>query len=356
MAEEDDASKTEEPTDKKLGDARNKGQVASSQEVKNFAILIGASIGLIAMASSIANNLRVMLFPFVQNPDSIDMDFSHLRSVFIGIAIDLAWILMPLFGVLVVAALFSNLAQSGLIWAGEKIKPDLSKLSIKSGAKKIMSTNALMEFTKSILKISLVALVSFGMALPLLIDIELLPQVSFLYSLEKIHEIAIALVTGTVAVMAVIAGLDFAYQKFKFAKEMRMSKQEVKDENKQSEGDPAIKGRIRQIRMERARKRMMDAVPDADVVITNPTHYSVVLKYEMDSMSAPKVVAKGVDHLAFRIREIAKAHDIPLVENPPLARALYAAVELDEEIPTDHFQAVAEVIGYVMRLRKRRLH
>jgi flagellar biosynthetic protein FlhB len=163
----------------------------------------------------------------------------------------------------------------------------------------------------------------------------------------------VQLVVGTVAVMTVIALLDFAYQKYTFMKEQKMTKQKVKDEHKhkQSEGDPQVKARIRQLRAQRARQRMMAEVPDADVVVTNPSHYAVALKYNMEEMPAPKLVAKGMDFVAFRIREVAEENDIPIIENPPLARALYASVELDEEIPPEHYKAVGEVIGYVMRLR-----
>jgi flagellar biosynthetic protein FlhB len=170
-------------------------------------------------------------------------------------------------------------------------------------------------------------------------------------SLDRIIIVSTALAAGTIGVMTLVAVMDFAFQKQQFTKKMRMSKQEVKDEHKQSEGDPHVKARIRKIRTERAQQRMMAAVPDADVVITNPTHYSIALEYKMDDMAAPKLVAKGVDHLAMRIREVAEAHNIPLVENPPLARALYAGVEINEEIPAEHFKAVAEVIGFIMRKR-----
>ena len=174
--------------------------------------------------------------------------------------------------------------------------------------------------------------------------------------LDKILNIAILISAGTIAVMTAIAALDFMFQKYQFTKQMRMSKQEVKDEHKQSEGDPQVKARIRALRQQRARERMMAAVPEADVVITNPTHYAVALKYDMEEMPAPKLIAKGIDTLAFRIREVAEEHDIPIVENPPLARALHASVELDEEIPPEHFVAVAEVIGYVMRMKGKTLH
>ena len=356
MADEDDASKTEDPTDKKLSDARNKGQVASSQEVKNLGILLAVTAGLMMVAPNLANDIRINMFPFVQNIHSISVDFASMTRVSLDLTLNLLWALAPIFALLVVASIFSNIMQSGIVWAPSKVKVDWSKISLKTGTKRMFSMRTLMEFLKGVLKLLTVGLVAFGMAIPLLKDIELIPQMDFLYSLDRIQLIAVLLASGTIAVMVVIAGMDFAFQKHKHSKEMRMTKQEVKDEQKQSDGDPQVKAKIRQIRSERARQRMMSAVPEADVVITNPTHYSIALKYNMEAMAAPKLVAKGLDHVAFRIREVAEAHDIPLVENAPLARALYASVELDEEIPPEHFQAVAEVIGYVMRMKGKLPH
>ena len=178
-----------------------------------------------------------------------------------------------------------------------------------------------------------------------LVRMEIVAMPAILYTLT------VKLLVGVLAIVTVIAVVDFLYQKFEFMKQMRMSRQEIKDEMKQSDGDPMVKQRLRQIRMERARQRMSAAVPGSSVVITNPTHYAVALKYELGEMDAPVLVAKGQDFIAAKIREIAKENDIPIVENPPLARALYAGVEIDEEIPGEHFKAVAEIIGYVMRLK-----
>jgi len=164
---------------------------------------------------------------------------------------------------------------------------------------------------------------------------------------------AVKVVIAVLSVMTIVTLIDVLYQRYQHLKEMRMTKQQVKDEHKQSEGDPMIKGRLRQIRAERARKRMMAAVPEADVVITNPTHFAVALKYDQATMAAPKLLAKGVDNLAFKIREVAEENDIPIVENPPVARALHAAVDIDQEIPPEHYKAVAEIIGYVMNLKRR---
>ena len=351
MAEEDDASKTEEPTEKKLADAKRKGSVAQSQEIKSWAILLGASGLLIFLAPIMANGVRITAKPFIESPHAIDFNFGELRNVFIQISADIFLILAPLMGVMVVLAIAANIGQFGLTFSSEKVKPDLSKINLIKGTKKVLSLRSIVEFIKGIFKLLLVSIVAFGLSIPMLGDVQLLPQMDFLFSLQRIYEIAIVLVLGTVGVMTVLAFLDFLYQRQTFMKQMRMTKQEVKDENKQQEGDPQVKARIRQIRMERARERMMQAVKDADVVITNPTHFAIALKYDLGEMDAPVCIAKGVDHLAFAIRREAEEHDVPIIENPPLARALYDTVELDEEIPTEHFKAVAEVIGFVMRQR-----
>ena len=352
MADEDDASKTEEPTEKKLQDARNKGQVAQSQEIKSWAILLGGAFGLVILSPYMANNVRIISRTFIENPHAISMDFYHLHEVFKVVAFDVGLLLAPFFLILVILAFASNVGQVGLLWSLTKIKPEYKKISILAGFKRLFSSRTVVEFLKGIAKLVIVGAVAFGLALPLLSDIQLISQKDILYTLDRIHTIAIYLTSGTVAVMTVIAILDLVYQKSKHAKEMRMTLQEIKDEHKQSEGDPQVKARIRQIRAERSQNRMMSSVPDADVVITNPTHYSIALEYKMEHMAAPKLVAKGVDHLAFRIREVAEDNNIPIIENAPLARALYAAVDIDQEIPTEHFTAVTEVIGFVMRMRK----
>ena len=351
MADEDDASKTEEPTEKKLSDARRKGSVAQSQEIKHWAILIGGTAMLVFMAPFMAQGVRDVGLPFIERPHSLAIETGHLRGLFIDTVMDVGQILAPLFGMMVILAIAANVGQFGFTASTEKIKPDFSKINLLKGVKKIFSAKGVVEFVKGIIKLMLVATVAFGLASPLLTDIQLIPQLPFIGSLERIHEIAILLTAGTVVVMTVLAIIDFVYQKYSFTKQMRMTKQEVKDESKQQEGDPQVKARIRAIRMERAKERMMQAVKDADVVITNPTHFAVALKYDMGEMEAPVCIAKGVDHLALAIRIEAKEHDVPIVENPPLARALYDTVELDEEIPTEYFTAVAEVIGFVMRQR-----
>ena len=351
MAEEDSVSKTEDPTAKKLADAKRKGSVAQSQEIKSWAILLGASGLLIFLAPFMANNLRVAARPFIEKPHAFDFNFGEMHNVFIEISLEVFIILAPLMSVMIVLAIAANIGQFGLTLSSEKVKPDFGKINIIKGAKRILSTRSLVEFAKGVFKLGLVSVVAFALSVPFLVDVQLIPQMDFLFSLDRIYHISIVLVSGTFAVMTVLAFFDYLYQRQTFMKQMRMTKQEVKDENKQSEGDPQVKARIRQIRMERARERMMQAVKDADVVITNPTHFAVALKYEMGEMDAPICIAKGIDFLALAIRREAEEHEVPVIENPPLARALYDTVELNEEIPTEHFNAVAEVIGYIMRQR-----
>ncbi len=352
MAEDqEDASKTEEPTPKRLEQAREKGQVAVSQEVKSWAILAGGAIALVFMAPGVGRDISLNLLRFIESPHDMPLHTEDMQDALAALVLDTGWTIAPVIGLLVVLAIAAGVLQVGLIWAPTKIKPDLEKISLKKGLGRLFSLQSVMEFIKGLLKLSAVAAVSLGLALPLLRDVELLPALGIMGLLDRIHEIAVMMTIATVAVMTAVALLDYTYQKYSFMKQMRMTKQEVRDEHKQSEGDPQIKSRIRQLRMERAQKRMMAAVPKADVIITNPTHYSIALSYEMESMAAPKLVAKGVDAVAKRIREVAAEHDIPLVENPPLARALFASVEIDQEISPEHYQAVALVIGYVMRLK-----
>ena len=351
MAEDDDASKTEDPTAKKLSTARGEGQVAQSQEIRSWAILLGGSAGLLLMAPWMMRDITKISARFIETPDTIPVDIEHLRVVLVDLLADLGLVMAPLLGLLLVMAVASSIGQFGLLYAPKKIQPKLHNISLLSGAKRLFSMRAMVEFGKGLLKLAVVTAVAVGMTMPLMADIAIIADMELIDSLHRIHAIALRLTIGTLVAMTAIAALDFLYQKFVFNKQQRMSRQEVRDEHKQAEGDPHIKARIRRIRTDRARRRMMAAVPEADVVITNPTHYAVALRYDMAAMQAPKLVAKGTDNVARRIREVAEEHDVPIVENAPVARALYAAVDLDEEIPPEHYKAVAEIIGYVLRLR-----
>ena len=352
MAEQDDAQKTEDPTQKKLADAMEKGDFAKSQEIKNWFVLFGAAIVAMVAIQGLAGNLRQAMSGVIENSYRIPMDSDGL-STFIGnLAAQVgSFMVFPII-ILVIAAFAGAMVQHQPMISFEKIKPKLNKISPLGGLKNKFSMQNLVEFLKSVFKLILVAVIVIIIVWP---EKEVLENMMTLEP-SRVTEVILTLVVrvliGVVTVMGVIAILDFLFQKFQFIKKMKMTKQEVKDEHKQSDGDPQVKARLRQIRMERARTRMMAAVPEADVVVTNPTHYSVALKYNHGKMEVPKVVAKGVDSLALKIREIAKENDIPILENPPLARTLYAAVEIDEEIHGDHYKAVAEIIGFVMRIKK----
>jgi flagellar biosynthetic protein FlhB len=223
-----------------------------------------------------------------------------------------------------------------------------------AGAKRLFSSRSLVEFAKGLLKLGIVGGVSWYLMRPEFDRLERFTGFDVMQMLAVLNDLSLRLMGAVLAVMTAIAGLDFFYQKFQLMKSLRMSREDMREEYKQQEGDPMIKGRLKQLRLERARRRMMAEVPKADVVITNPTHFAVALRYDQTAMAAPRVVAKGADLVAKRIRELAEEAKVPIVENPPLARALFATVELDQEVPPEHYKAVAKVISYVMALRGRR--
>jgi len=349
--EEDQSQKTETPTQKKLDDSHKKGQVAKSQEVNNWFMIIGGALVIMVFSGSMLDSLRQTLAYFLRSAHAVPMDPSGLVNVLKlagGEILGALWLPLTLLFLIAIAA---NLVQHKPLFTTERMKPKLNKISVIQGAKRLFSVRALVDFAKGLLKLVIVATVAIWLVFPERERLDQLLTLEFIDVLHLISALALRVLMGTVVIMAFIAGADFMFQRFQHLKRQRMSKQDIKDELKQSEGDPLVRARIRQIRTDRARRRMMAAVPSADVVITNPTHYSVALKYDDDTMNAPVVVAKGTDVVALRIREVAEANDIPLVENPPIAQALYATVDIDDEIDPEHYQAVAEIIGYVLRLK-----
>ena len=351
--EEDDSQKTEDPSGRKLDRGRQRGQVVQSQEVAHWGILMVSALLILFAAPWAMKRIAHVSLPYLESPGQMSADFSRINSLLVEIAWGLTAALWPVFMFLIIAGLAVNIAQTGLVWADEKFDFDLSRISPLKGLQRLFSTRTVVEFVKGVIKIFVVGVIIFTFALPLLKEAELMPAMEIGAVLDRSEAVVLRVVTSALAVLTVIAGFDYFYQRFAFMKQMRMTKHEVKEENKQTEGDPHVKARIRRLRAERARRRMMAAVPKATVVITNPTHYAVALAYEMEKMDAPKLVAKGIDFLAQRIREVAEENGVPVVENPPLARALYASVELDGEIPVEHYKAVAEVIGFVMRLKRK---
>lgn len=350
--EDDDSQKTEEPTSKRLSDAREKGQVARSQEVSHWFMILALALVVGIFAPALTADLGGVLRPFLERPHAMTLEDGGLRDIFASTAVAILKAATIPLAIIVAAGLAAGTIQNGIIVTTEQIRPKLSNIGLKRGFKKMFSTRALADFLKGILKLAIVGVVVSLIVWPDRRSVLLIPSMAVEDVLALVQVEATKVIVGVLAVMTVVTLADVLYQRYQHHKELRMTKQQVKDEHKQSEGDPLIKARLRQIRVERARKRMMAAVPEADVVITNPTHYAVALKYDQKTMEAPRVVAKGVDNLALRIREVAEENDVAVVENPPVARALHASVEIDQEIPPEHYKAVAEIIGYVMRLKK----
>ena len=351
MADESDNEKTEEPTQKRLDDALKRGDVAKSQEVNTWFILGAGTLALSTMSGSMSADLSATMRGLIANAAQIRVDGPALPGLFQKIGLEmLAAVAIP-FLLLMLAALAGNMIQHRLVWSFQSLQPKLSKISPMAGMKRLFSKQALANFAKGLVKIVLVGVVLTLLMWPERGHIGALARTDPVAILPLALSLTLKILGAVVAILAVVAAADYLFQYRTWHERQKMSMQEVRDEFKQSEGDPTIKGKLKQIRQARMRKRMIAAVPKATVVITNPTHYAVALQYER-GMEAPVCVAKGVDALAFRIREIATAHAVPVVENPPLARALHATVEVDDAIPPEHYKAVAEVIGYVMRLRR----
>jgi flagellar biosynthetic protein FlhB len=351
MADENDtADKTEDPTQKRLDEAHDRGDVAKSQEVNTWFMIAGATLVLSSFSGSIGG-IQAPLRNLIANSWMFRTDGPSL----LALTQKLEYLLIAALGVpflmLMIAAIAGNLLQHRPVWSGESLKPNLSKISPASGAKRIFGKQAAANFGKGIFKLVALGTVMLAILWPQRDRLQAMMQFDPETILGVIVTLTLRLLGAVVAMLAVVAIADYFFQYRQWYERQKMSLQEMKQEFKQAEGDPHVKGRIRQLRHARMKKRMMTAVPKASVIITNPTHYAVALSYER-GMSAPVCVAKGVDLIALKIREIAKAHDIPIVENVPLARALHAAVEIDDEIPVEHYHAVAEVIGYVMGLKR----
>jgi flagellar biosynthetic protein FlhB len=354
MAEDKD-SKTEEPTSKRMGKAWSEGNIPVSQEVKSVAMLLGGLIVVAILAPWVARDMTSYMRTFLEHPESMPVDVETFQTFVLGVVLKIAiFLAFPMF-VLVVAAFLGTWGQIGFVYTPKKIEPKLTNISPISGFRRLFSTTSLVEAGKGILKMAIVGGLIGFLVLPAMSHPDKLIDQSLEATLGELHRLIVMILLLVVLVMVALAAADYIYQRWSHKEKLKMTKQEVKDEHKEQEGDPKVKNRIRALRMERHRQRMMAAVPRASVVITNPTHFAVALQYDIDAMGAPRVVAKGVDYLAKRIRQVAESHDVPIIENPPLARALYAAVEVDQEIPQEHYKAVAEVIGYVMRLKGKRV-
>ena len=348
-----EGEKTEEPTSKKREDAKKKGQVARSQELNTAAVLLIGFFVLMVLWKYIYGNIAgYTTYIFSHLGDEITIEF--LMKSLIDIMILLGQTALPVMFAVLIAGLGINLYQVGITISTEKLEPKLDNLNPINGFGRIFSKRSLVELVKSLLKI---AIIGFFLYRYLREQVDHIPDFIF-YDLEQslveFADIIFMLAFQIIAVIIVLAVLDFAYQQWQTTQDLMMTKQEVKDEMKQTEGDPQIKGKIKQKQREMAMRRMMQEVPKADVIITNPTHFAVALMYHK-GMIAPVVLAKGQDRVAQRIKEIAGDYKIPIVENKPLARALYASVEVGGIVPRELYQAVAEVLAYVYRLKNRKI-
>jgi len=352
MAENEDGSeKSEEPTEKKKSKAKEEGQVTRSKELTTLLTLLASIIGLYFFAKQLAETaIKIFNKSFILTKEQI-YDHSVLILTFRDTLYDAIWGLFPLLIVLTITGVYASIVLGGFNFTTKPLKPKLSKLNPISGMKKIFGSQGLIELIKSALKLSILGPIAVYFLWMFRDDIFALYDMAFIdafYEVMKLIALQFFLVTLG---MIIIAAIDVAYQIYTNAEKLKMTKQEVKDESKNAEGNPEVKGRIRAIQRQRHAQRMMEAVPTADVVITNPTHYAVALKYEQEKGGAPIVVAKGLDILALQIIKIAKGNDVSVVEAPPLSRSIYYHAEVGEEIPTGLYVAVAQVLAFIFQIK-----
>jgi len=351
MADErDDTERTEDPTPKRLEEAIKRGDVVKSAEVNTWFMIAGGTFMLMVFAQPMAATLEATFRGLIAHSWQIRTDGPAL----VALARNVAMAVLAALGIpvllLCLAALAGSVIQHRFVFSVETILPRASRISPAAGLERLFSRQALANFAKGLAKLAVIGAVMISLLWPqryrLIGLIGSDPAAIMPFTLT----LATQMLGTVVAILTVVAAADYLFQYRQWFERQKMSVREMKEEFRQTEGDPAIKGKLRQLRQARARKRMMAAVPKASVVITNPTHFAVALQYER-GMNAPVCVAKGVDLIARKIREVAQEHGIPVLENPPLARALHGTVEIDQEIPPEHYRAVAEIIGYIMRLR-----
>lgn len=343
--------KTEKATPKKRQDARKKGQVAKSQDLSGSVVLLSAFLCLLMFGGYMKERLIALFSDVYFHRLNMDVTQENVMTMFGDYAVQILLLLAPVLLVIVVMAAVANYAQVGFLLTGEPLKMQIKKLNPIEGFKRIFSMRSLVEFLKSLLKLTIIGYLVYSTIWGERGNIASLGHVTIEDAFYFTSRLTMNLGLKIGAALFVLSVLDYLYQKYDHEKNLKMSKQDIKDEFKKMEGDPLIKGKIRERQRRMALQRMMQEVPKADVIITNPTHFAVALKYEGSEMDAPQVVAKGQDYVALRIREIAKEHSVMIMENKPLARALFQRAEIGDSIPADLFQAVAEVLAYVYRMK-----
>lgn len=347
-------SKTEEATPQRLEKARQKGDGVKTMDLQPALVLAAVSGVLIAGGGWFTRDLAVKLLPFLAHPDAMSLEGHGGMEVMRYALLAAAPATLVVMLTAAVAGSSASIMQGGLRLNAEKLQPDFSKLDPRKGLERMFGVDGLVQFVKSLVKVAIIAILVWSILRPVVPKFSSLSALDVGSIMPFCVDILKRLVFSVVGVSLTVAGVDWLWQRQRFLVRMRMTKEEVKEEFKNSEGDPHVKARQRQIRFERAKRRMMQAVPQATVVVMNPTHYAVALKYEQGETAAPTCVAKGLDSLALKIRAIAEEAGVPVIEDPPLARALYAAVDIDEMIPPAHFEAVAKIIGFILGAGKRR--
>jgi flagellar biosynthetic protein FlhB len=343
--------KTERATPKKRQDTRKKGQVAKSQDVNTAILLLFVFLFFWFSGGIILSTIMDLLVSSFQDFMLMDLTEQTTFSLLHDLLPEVSFILVPIMLVAMVGGVIANYMQVGFLFSTETIHFKLEKIDPIKGAKRIFSMRAIVELLKSTLKISLVGLVTFVVLWGDWDGIMRLSQTSLDSALVFLAKLVLKMGLAATFMLLVLAVFDYSYQKYDFEKNIRMSKQDIKDEYKNIEGDPHIKSKIKQKQREMAMSRMMQEIPKADVIITNPTHYAVALKYDESKMDAPFVVGSGIDYIALKIRSIANNHEIPTIENRPLARALYEQTEIGDAVPEEFFKAVAEILAYIFRLK-----
>ena len=356
MSEDSDQEKDLPASEQRIRKAREEGNVPRSRDFGGGVVLLVGVALLYAAGDTLVHRSEKLLREGLKIDRAAAFDPSQMAVRWMGLMEEALFILLPLFLAVFVTAIAANVVVGGLNWSTKPLEFKLSKLNPISGLKNIFSVNGLVELFKAVLKTLVLGIMGYVLIEQDLSEFAVLAAMPLEHAMAETARIAIADTLILALVFFLIVGMDVPYQLWKYYKGLRMSLEELKRESKESDGDPHLKGKIRQMQREAARKRMMSSVPNADVIVTNPTHYSVALKYDKLGHNAPQVVAKGIGPLALKIREIAKEHHVPLVEVPPLARALYAHVELEQEIPSALYTAVAKLLAYVYALAEGNAH
>ncbi|MEM7071136.1 MAG: flagellar biosynthesis protein FlhB, partial [Pseudomonadota bacterium] len=356
MAEsQDDSQKTEEPTAKRLSEARERGDVPVSREIINFSVIIFFVLSGVIFFPYIFYDMTIKVRYFIEFSHQIAFTDEEFKDLYFELFVQMAYWVLPIGVGIVIFVILSNVAQNGFLWAPQSLALKFERLNPINGFKQMFSVRKLVDLAKDIFKLTALVLICFTVTLLIMQYLDVFADYSLENILKDVYYWTIILLISSVVFMAPVAFTDLIFQRFQHRKKLRMTRHELKQELKQTEGDPEVKARIRRIRAQRHNKKMMQDVPKADVVITNPTHYAVALLYEPNEMEAPRIIAKGQDHIAMRIRQIAEANDITIYQDPPLARALYGTVEVGEEIPTEHYLAVSAIIRYVFKLKGKQI-